>query len=83
MIKLKDAGERGGEITITCSPFDLLSLQEGLMFAINHFVHVRKSDPEYADALGFEPKEKDARANYREIERVLSDREEVLSAVSS
>lgn len=79
MIKLKDAGERGGTLTITCSPFDLLSLQEGLTFAIIHFEERQEANPESRDLLGFGAKEKDARANYREIERVLTEREKVLN----
>ena len=82
MIKLKESGERGGYLTVEMTPFDALSLLEGLSIAILRCEDVKKENPENWEILGREAKLKDARANYSEIEKVLEDREKILKGVS-
>ena len=71
---------------VEMTPFDLLSLQEGLMSAVIHLEHLKETnggdDPKGSwRVLGIEAKLKDARANYKELGRVLEDREKVLTGV--
>lgn len=81
MIRLKESGERGSYLTVEMTPFDVLSLLEGLSIAINRMEVVKKENPESWEILGREYKLKDARDNYSEIERVLADREEILKGI--
>ena len=81
MIRLKESGERGSYLTVEMTPFDVLSLLEGLSIAINQMEVVKKENPESWEILGREYKLKDARDNYSEIERVLADREEILKGI--
>jgi hypothetical protein len=78
MIRLKESGERGSYLTVEMTPFDALSLLEGLSIAILRCEDVKKENPDNWEILGREYKLKDARANYSEIEKVLADREEIL-----
>ena len=78
MIRLKEAGKRGGELIVTMTPFDLISLEEGLSSAITHLEHLKKEHTESWEVLAFEPKLNDAKANFRELERVRTDRENIL-----
>jgi hypothetical protein len=82
VIKLKEPGERGGRLTIELSPFDILSLQEGLNYANNHLLELQEAhaDDEGGWALAdyTAAKLKDVRANFKELEQVLEDREKVL-----
>jgi len=76
MIKLVESGVRGGTLTVTMSPFDLLSLQEGLTYAVIHLEDLMEKDTALHST--WKAKAKDARANYAELEAVLVERNEVL-----
>ena len=80
MIRLKEPGERGGYLLVELTPFDILSLQEGLSMAVAHLADRKESDPEAWEILGWEAKLRDAHANFKELERVLEDREKLLSS---
>jgi hypothetical protein len=79
MIKLKDAGERGGTMTVEMSPFDARSLQEGLTSAIIHLEHLLEDgqDNEFIKEI-VPAKIKDALANFNELENALADRESIM-----
>jgi hypothetical protein len=92
MIRLQDPGERGGELTVTMTPFDLLSLQEACMRGIAHGLD--RADEYQKKVAAAEPgversvrqelldailgRVKDDRANYEELQRVLDERNERL-----
>lgn len=83
MIRLVDPGERGGYMKIEMTPFDALSLLEGLTAAI--FVLEDKITENVENKLMqelYQPKLDDARANYKEIELVLKNRNDLLKEKS-
>ena len=79
MIRLKEAGERGGYMLVEMTPFDLISLQEGLSFASISLQHREEENPSAFELLGFHNKLKDVHANYNELENVKKDREKILT----
>lgn len=79
MFRLEDPGERAGEVTITCSIFDLLSAETGFTYAISHMKHIIDELPEEsAWRPSMEAHMKDAEANRKEMRRIIDDREEKL-----
>jgi len=79
MIRLKDAGERGGYMVVEMTPFDALSLLEGLtagIFALEDAIE--KNVEKKLIQQMYEPKLKDARANYKEISMALQRRNDIL-----
>ena len=83
MIRLKESGVRGGFMLVEMTPFDALSLLEGLSIAATQMERVKKEIPDAWEILGYEAKLKDARSNYSEIERVLEDREKILKGINN
>jgi hypothetical protein len=84
VIKLKDAGELGGPLTLEMHIGDLLSLLHGIEQAV---IHLEEREDAYKarcraegkpdDNLDFMPFSgfgRDQRANYRELARCLEDR---------
>lgn len=93
MIRLKDPGKRGDEITVTMYAGDLVSLIECCRRAAIHSKHRaeeygqtlrdrgQQDDPVLADLLDAVVQHmKDAEANVRELEKVMNDREAVLTS---
>jgi hypothetical protein len=79
MIRLKEPGERGGYMTVEMTPFDALSLLEGLTAAI--FVledKITENEGKKLIQQMYEPKLKDARANYKEISMALQRRNDII-----
>lgn len=79
MIRLEDPGERGGRLTVSMSPFDLLSLFEGIENGVMHLDHLiaqTKSDSPFYSSLV--AKREDGIANLRELTNVKDDRERLL-----
>lgn len=87
MIRLGTPGERGGELTLTLTPFDLLSLQEACSASVRYYEESleeylkdkptpNRAQEDIANMLRY--KIKDARANYGELENALNVRNEIL-----
>lgn len=80
MIRFKETEDRGGELTVTLNPFDLLSLIEGLTSANIHLSHLKEENPESWEIFGLDGKLKDTVSNINELERVMKQRNEAVDA---
>lgn len=89
MIKLIDAGQRGGTLTVEMTPFDLVALLNDESYTVRKMEADRSASREQAEAegkpesgwdvLGLDVRLNDAKANLKELERVQSDREAALN----
>jgi len=79
MIRLKEPGERGGYMTVEMTPFDALSLLEGLTAAI--FVledKITENEGKKLIQQMYQTKLEDARANYKEVSMTLQRRNDII-----
>jgi hypothetical protein len=78
MIKLVDPGERGGELTVSMTPFDLLSLKQMTELATIHINEAIEKTPEELWKEAFRARLKDCKWNMEELTAVEKAREEAL-----
>jgi len=80
MIRLVSAGERGEDVVVKMTVFDLVSLMNDEMYAVVKMESSKEESEATAKAegktessweiLGLEGRLKDARANYKELEAI-------------
>jgi hypothetical protein len=78
MIRLVDPGERGGELTVSMTPFDLLSLKQMTELATIHINEAIEKTPEELWKDAFRARLKDCEMNMDELNAVEKRREALL-----